>query len=586
MFYLTLSNASGRASHRHDGGPAVIGRAPTPGPGATCYHLDDPFAEPDHLRVEATGSGGVRVENLSRVFAAPLDDGRALRPGESLEVALPVRIALGSTAVALSADAPGAPSLPGAVPAGAGGIAESKAVRAIEGVAADRLARWFETVLSVQRAAASSEDFYHEAARAVVDLVGLDRAVVLVRAEDGWNVAAMHCLSAAAGAAYSSHVVNQVAQHRRTLYQNLVATSSRQSLFNIEAVVAAPVFDAAGNVASVLYGSRNRNLGSPGGTIQSIEAQLVQVLAAAVGAGLSRLRLEATASELRERFERFFTPRLAAELVRDPGLLQGRLREVTVLVGDLRGFTRLSEYLGPEQTFQCMGEALSLQSHCIERYDGVVVDYAGDGILAMWNAPAEQPNHAQRACQAAIAIQQALPDLSRRWCRTLPSPLRLGLGLSTGTALVGNTGSDVKIKYGPMGPVVNTASRVEEATKYVGVPIAITAATRSRLGEDYATRRLGRFRLAGVGEPVELFELHDQMPAVPHWEAERQAFEEALQHYEEGRWADACKALLPMLTREDGAHDAPSLRLLGRATECLQSQPSPFDPVTDLCGRR
>ena len=128
----------------------------------------------------------------------------------------------------------------------------------------------------------------------------------------------------------------------------------------------------------------------------------------------------------------------------------------------------------------------------------------------MWNAPVAQPDHAARACRAALAMIGELPGLNERWAGRIGAPLALGIGVNTGAALVGNTGSRRRLKYGPLGNTVNLASRVEGATKQLGVPVLITGGTRGRLAAPFATRRLCRVRVVGIDAPVELFELHGE----------------------------------------------------------------------------
>src|SRR5690606_34922826 len=110
-------------------------------------------------------------------------------------------------------------------------------------------------------------------------------------------------------------------------------------------------------------------------------------------------------------------------------------------------------------------------------HDGVVVDYYGDGMLAMWNAPVDQSDHAERACRAALAIVGELPAIEAKWEGTVPGPIAVGIGINSGEALVGNTGSSRKFKYGPLGLTVNAAQRLEASTKLLGVPVVISGAT-------------------------------------------------------------------------------------------------------------
>ena len=135
---------------------------------------------------------------------------------------------------------------------------------------------------------------------------------------------------------------------------------------------------------------------------------MVQLLAAAVGAFLAR----AAVAKTRAQFEQFFSPELVRELERHPDLLEGRDQEVTILVSDLRGFTTIVERTDARTTCQLVRDLMERLTERIAEQGGVIVDYAGDGILAMWNAPVPQPDHPVSACRAALAMLGELPALN------------------------------------------------------------------------------------------------------------------------------------------------------------------------------
>lgn len=566
-------------------GALEIGRGPSRS--VARHVVNDPCVSRDQLRLTELPDGRVQIENLSQSNAVDLSDGRTLSIGAVFAASVPVRLSVGQTQIWLRPDAPRLDDmgLASAALIVAPAAEQSGAQKTLpllgESPDAETLARWFETVISVQRSAAGSEAFYAETARAVVELVGLDRGLVLLRKNDDWEAVAMHVDDAndeaAKGRSYSRGILDEVYRCRRTVYQNVDEAALRESLLNIEVVVAAPVLDEAHQVVGIVYGSRRRAVGTSGLEIRPLEAQLVQVLAAAVGAGLARQQKQAEAMRSQIQFEQFFSPELARELGRDAGLLEGREREVTILFSDLRNFSGISERLGPRETFRLMQDVMEVQTAAIRRCDGVVVDYYGDGLLAMWNAPADQPDHAARACRAALAAIDELAAVSERWRQVLGEDLSLGVGINTGPALVGNTGSRVKFKYGPMGPTVNLASRVEGASKQLGVPIVITGATLAQLDGSFAARRLCRGRLLGAAEPVDLVEL--AVHPSPEWNARRETFEAALAHYEAGRWSECCQTIYPLLSDPSGHYDVPSLGLLSRAVECMKLSPKQFDPV-------
>jgi adenylate cyclase len=291
--------------------------------------------------------------------------------------------------------------------------------------------------------------------------------------------------------------------------------------------VAAPILDGAGEVIGALYGDR-RSGGSSGGApdISEFETKLVELLASAIAAGLARLKEEQAAIAARIQFEQFFTPQLAAQLERDPQLLEGRNADVTLLFADIRGFSRVSERLGPARTMAWIQDTMGALSACVLAHDGVLVDYIGDELMAMWGAPAPQTSHAELACHAAREMLEALAAINERWQEELGGPVRLGIGLNSGVARVGNTGSLQKFKYGPLGDVVNVASRVQGATKYLGADCLITGETLEKLPAGASVRRLARVRPVNIDHAIDLYEIVAKPPA--DWDERCARYNEAL----------------------------------------------------------
>lgn len=595
MLYITLSNKQQRQQLEHEAGPLEFGRMFYPDQARLV--IDDPHVSRDQLRILQTSQTEIEAENLSRRAPIFAGDGSELAAGQKRTFALPVRLMVGATQIEISGDKP--------VLRDSGTwqtlhqpLANATLARpnlSLAGIADDitpeRLAHWFETVIAVQRAAAGSAEFYDETARAIVDLVGLDRGMVLLRktvpdddGDDPWQVVASHWTEAGAEFRYSRTILNRLLEERRTFYRAAEVPQGAGSLMGVEATVVSPIFGRDGEVVGALYGLRTGRGGQRMVGIRPLEAQVVQLLAAAVGAGLARLAREAEAARSRIQFEQFFSSELANALQRDPTLLEGRDREVTVMFTDIRNFSALSQRLGPAETCRLIGDVMDRLTSCAASYGGSVINYIGDGMLAMWNAPAEQPDHPVLACRAALAMQQALPALEQQWRGQLDGPLGVGIGLNTGLARVGNTGSHRRFNYGPLGHVVNLASRVEGATKYLGVPILITGSTQQRLDQRFATRRLCRARLKGITTPVDLFELVDAPPSQA-WLDHRDAYEQALALYEAGQWEEVCRAIYRLLGQSSGNYDVASLTLASRAVECLRSPPAEFDPVVEFTSK-
>src|SRR5262249_5425781 len=136
----------------------------------------------------------------------------------------------------------------------------------------------------------------------------------------------------------------------------------------------------------------------------------------------------------------------------------------------------------------------------------------------------------------------------------------------------------------PLGHTVNLGSRVEGATKQLGIPVLITGSTRALIGDRFATRRLCRVRVVGVSGTIDLYELQGEAPS-PEWLARRDAYESALTLFETGEWAAACRTIYPLLLGQEGNYDVPSLDLVTRSIECLKNPPKGFDAVVELSSK-
>jgi adenylate cyclase len=599
MIRIYVANKVERVTFEHGSGPLELGRGP--GRELPRRMIQDLLVSKDQLRIEALPGDRLRLESLSQKVAVILANGQKIKPGEFKELDLPVRFTVGETLIEVSPIIAAPPVDPLALrtierPVTVSSTSETMALPSLhldKATSNEQFARWLETVVAVQRSAASSSEFYEETARAVVELIGLDCGFVLLGEGDGeregaaWDVVARHPPQATLETMVSRAVLERVRHEQRTYYQvltggTLTATVSMQGL---GAVVAAPIFaDPGDRVVGVVYGARRLRGGESEVAIRPLEAQLVQVLATAAGAGLARLSSEKQAARRLVQLEQFFSPNLVQELVRDTTLLEGRKREVTVLFVDIRGFSRIAERLDPGEACQLVGDLMEQVTSRVHDHRGVVVDYYGDGLLALWNAPVEQPDHALLACRAALAILAELPGLNARWGKRIGGTLGLGIGLNTGSALVGNTGSRTKLKYGPLGHTVNLASRVEGATRQLGVPILITEWTYKRLAGALAARRICKVRVAGIAGAVDLYELYPPEAEGP-WRVLGKTYEEGLAHFEAGRWDEAYQVLNTLLVGPEGRRDLPTLSLLGRTIECLKSQPQNFDPVLELSSK-
>jgi class 3 adenylate cyclase len=286
---------------------------------------------------------------------------------------------------------------------------------------------------------------------------------------------------------------------------------------------------------------------------------------------MARLSASLEKKRLREKvFEQHFTPELARELARnpDPMKMQARHADVTVLFCDIRGFSAVSERLGPSQTIAWLSGVMGEFSSIVIDHGGVLVDYTGDELLAMWGAPNEQPNHAELACQAALGILDSLPALNAIWHPIVDAETAVGIGINSGDALVGNVGTHRKFKYGPLGTAVNLASRVQGATKFLKTSLLITGDTANRVKKNFPSRRLCQVRVQNIKAPVHLHELH--MPGLhPEWPGLAARYESALDAFERGDLENANLLLDEFLLALPD--DGPGEQLLRRIREATES---------------
>jgi len=175
--------------------------------------------------------------------------------------------------------------------------------------------------------------------------------------------------------------------------------------------------------------------------------------------------------QIKKQFEHYLDPRQIKRLQDNPDLLKlgGEKKEATFLFTDVRGFTSLSEKLAPEEVTKIMNKALTIQSDAVQKHGGMVDKYIGDAMMAIFNAPIDLDDHRSKAVETAVEIKENMKkaDLG----------IDIGIGINTGVAVIGNMGSDTRFDYSAIGDCVNTAARLESATKEVGKDILIGYST-------------------------------------------------------------------------------------------------------------
>jgi len=263
---------------------------------------------------------------------------------------------------------------------------------------------------------------------------------------------------------------------------------------------------------------------------------------------------------LRERqsvFRRFFSPGVLSVIAGNdaPRALEPREADVTVLFGDLRGFSRTVEEFGDRliEVLNRVSAALGLMTRNILDNRGAIADFLGDAAMGFWGWPLEQPGKVEHACRAALGIRAAFEAVARDSAHSL-SGFRVGIGIATGRAVAGGIGTAEQAKVTVFGPVVNLASRLQDMTKLLRVPILVDEPTadavRANLPPDVGrVRRMAKVKPFGLETPLVVAELIP--PAPPNAErpegtltdADLEAYDEALDAFLTGDWNAAYRHL-------------------------------------------
>jgi len=230
--------------------------------------------------------------------------------------------------------------------------------------------------------------------------------------------------------------------------------------------------------------------------------------------GLIAAKTNQMITGLRERdvcqisFGRYVTPEVSEKILRGEISLEGELRDVTILFCDLRGYTTLVEGREPKDVVLFLNEYFSEMEQTIKQNGGIVLQYIGDEIEAVFGAPEDLADHPQMAVVAAMEMRKRLKDLNRRREMMGKNVIAHGIGIHTGQVLAGSVGSPDRLVYSMVGDTVNTASRIQDLNKTFGTDILISGRTRDFIKEeDFQLSPLGKVTLRGKSEEIEVYQL-------------------------------------------------------------------------------
>jgi adenylate cyclase len=278
---------------------------------------------------------------------------------------------------------------------------------------------------------------------------------------------------------------------------------------------------------------------------------------------------------LKSTMSRYMDPGIADRLVAAGAeLLGGQAVEATVLFSDIRGFTTLSEQLGPQGTVAMLNEYFTLMVDCIQREGGMLDKFIGDAIMAGFGVPVPHDDDVDRALRASIAMLTEL----RRWNVQRASegraPIDIGIGLNTDSVVSGNIGSKKRMDYTMIGDGVNLASRLESACKQYGAHILVSELTYKKLRGTYRAREIDLVVVKGKTQPVAIYEILDYHTdeSYPRISDALGHFRDALAKYRARGFADA-KALFHKVLEINPADKAAQL-YVQRCAQLIETPPS------------
>jgi len=277
---------------------------------------------------------------------------------------------------------------------------------------------------------------------------------------------------------------------------------------------------------------------------------------------INYLRSESEKKQVRGAFSRYMSPALVEQLAADPTKLKlgGETRELTIMFSDIRGFTTISEQFDSAGLTEFINRYLTPMTGIVLDHKGTIDKYIGDCIMAFWNAPLEDKDHARNACLTALGMRSRLKELNAEWDELAKGEgrkhivIKTGIGLNTGSCTVGNLGSEQRFDYSVLGDDVNLSSRLEGQSKNYGVDIVIGENTRAKAPE-FAGLELDLIRVKGKSVPVHIYTLlgdaeHAKTPGFLKLQEKHEAFIKA---YRSQKWIQAmallreCRELEPSL---------------------------------------
>jgi adenylate cyclase len=239
----------------------------------------------------------------------------------------------------------------------------------------------------------------------------------------------------------------------------------------------------------------------------------VVIMTYALASLLGYLQTEAQQRHIRNSFSLYLSPEMVSQVAARPELLRlgGEMRELTVMFCDIRGFTTIAEGLDAQHLTRLINRFLTPMTDIVRAHRGTIDKYIGDCIMAFWNAPLDDPEHAKNAVRGAQEMRRRLAVLNANWKAEAEAadeifhPIHIGIGLNTGECCVGNMGSEQRLAYSALGDTVNLASRLEGLSKQYGVDFVLNESTVDQLGPGTPLIELDLVRVKGKKHAVRIY---------------------------------------------------------------------------------
>lgn len=278
---------------------------------------------------------------------------------------------------------------------------------------------------------------------------------------------------------------------------------------------------------------------------------------------------------IKSAFKHYLSPAVIEQILDDPSQLQlgGERRTLSIFFSDLQGFSSISEKMEPQDLTKLLNDYLTDMTDIILEEGGTLDKYEGDAIIAFWNAPLHQPDHALRACRTALRCQRKLDERRAEFRERSGVELRMRIGINTGDVVVGNMGSRERFDYTVLGDAANLASRLEGANKPFGSFTMVAEETWKGARNELFGREIGQIRVVGRKTPVRVFEVRGRSDDREDWIV---GYEKALKHCYDRQWKEALQLF------EQWPDDPVSARYAQRCRTLIDDPSQEWDGIWNL----